>query len=196
MNKAALLAVARFAPRLIQVRRGTWIGLGLGLLALTVLLAWAALAFTGWFFGQARGWMEDTPAATRGVLEQAQRVIPGPGTSLGEHLGDLMPVLKPARRDVSGSDLGPVPRYPGMARTFWHREGKMVTIEYEGEADYAAVLAHYGQGFAAQGFTRTVSTASPGAETHLYARQGEQLSLTVRTLPRGEVSAHIELPLP
>lgn len=107
------------------------------------LLNWAALALTGWLFGQAQGWM---------------------GT-------------------------------PGLARTNWHREGKQVTIEYEGEADYAAVLEHYAKGFAAQGYAQGVQSATPSAETHEYAQGGERITLKIAQLPKGAVSARIETPL-
>jgi hypothetical protein len=197
MNKSVLFAATRFAPRLFQVRRSTWIGAGVGLLVLFALLVWAGLALIGWLFGLARGWIDGAPEAARGVLDQAEQVLPGTQATLGEYLGDLVPTLKPAppRRDVSGTDLAPVPRYPGMARTFWHREGKLVTIEYEGEADYAAVLDHYAKGFAARGYAQSPRSATPTAETHAYAKGGERLTLTVTRLPKGRVSTHIEIPL-
>ena len=47
MNKSLLFAAARFAPRFFQVRRGTWIGVGVALMLLAGLLAWAAIALMG-----------------------------------------------------------------------------------------------------------------------------------------------------
>lgn len=194
MNKPGLLAFAtQFAPGLFQVRRGTWIAVGVGLLVLFGLLIWAALALTGWFFGQAQGWMGAAPEAVRGVMEQAEQVVPG----AREKLGEFVPALKPSppRRDVSGTDLGPVARYPGLARTYWHREGKQVTIEYEGEAGYAAVLDHYAKGFATQGYAQSVQSATPSTETHEYTKGGERIILKIAQLPGGAVSARIETPL-
>ena len=143
-----------------------------------------------WLFGQAQGWMGVAPEAVRGVMEQAEQVVPG----AREKLGEFVPALKPPqpRRDVSGTDLGPVARYPGLARTHWHREGKQVTIEYEGEADYAVVLDHYAKGFAAQGYAQSVQSATPSAETHEYTKDGERITLKIAQLPRGAVSARIE----
>jgi len=194
MNKPGLSAfAAQFAPRFFQVRRRTWIAVGVGLLVLVGLLIWAAVASIGWFFGQAQGLMGAAPEAVRGVMEQAEQVVPG----AREKLGEFVPALKPSqpRRDVSGTDLGPVARYPGLARTYWHREGKQVTIEYEGEADYAAVLDHYAKGFAAQGYAQSVQSATPSAETHEYMKGGERITLKIAQLPKGAVSARIETPL-
>ena len=194
MNKPGLFPfAAQFAPRFFQVRRRTWIAVGVGLLVLFGLLIWAALALTGWLFGQAQGWMSAAPEAVRGAMEQAEQAVPG----AREKLGEFVPALKPLqpRRDVSGTDLGPVARYSGLARTYWHREGKQVTIEYEGEADYAVVLDHYAKGFAMQGYAQSVQSATPSAETHEYAKGGERITLKVAQLPKGAVSVRIEMPL-
>lgn len=194
MNKPGLFTfAAQFAPGLFQVRRRTWIAVGVGLLVLFGLSIWAALALAGWLFGQAQGWMGVAPEAVRGVMEQAEQVVPG----AREKLGEFVPALKPPqpRRDVSGTDLGPVARYPGLARTYWHREGRQVTIEYEGEADYAAVLDHYAKGFATQGYAQSVQSAAPSAETHEYTKGGERITLKIAQLPKGAVSARIETPL-
>jgi len=191
MNKLGLFAFAtQFAPRLFQVRRRTWVAVGVGLLVLVGLLIWAAVASIGWFFGQAQGLMGAAPEAVRSAMEQA---VPG----VREKLGEFVPAIKPPqpRRDVSGTDLGPVARYPGLARTYWHREGRQVTIEYEGEADYAAVLDHYAKGFATQGFAQTVQSAQPGAETHEYIRGAERVVFKITQTARDSVSARIETSL-
>ena len=191
MNKLGLFAFAtQFAPRLFQVRRRTWVAVGVGLLVLVGLLIWAAVASIGWFFGQAQGLMGAAPEAVRSAMEQA---VPG----VREKLGEFVPAIKPPqpRRDVSGTDLGPVARYPGLARTYWHREGRQVTIEYEGEADYAAVLDHYAKGFATQGFAQTVQSAQPGAETHEYIRDAERVVFKITQTARDSVSARIETSL-
>lgn len=193
MKKSGVFAAAaQFAPRLFQVRRRTWIAVGVGVLVLFGLLIWAAVALAGWLFGQAQNWMGAAPGAARGALEQIEQVVPGARAKLGE----FVPALKPSqpRRDVSGTDLGPLARYPGMARTYWHREGKQVTIEYEGEAEYAAALDHYAKGFAAQGYAQSVLSATPATETHEYTKGGERIILKIEQQPKGIVSARIELP--
>ena len=191
MNKLGLFAfAAQFAPRLFQVRRRTWVAVGVGLLMLVGLLIWAAVASIGWFVGQAQGLIGTAPEAVRGVMKQAEQAVPG----VREKLGEFVPASQP-RRDVSGSDLGPVARYPGLARTYWHREGKQVTIEYEGEADYAAVLDHYAKGFAAQGFAQTVLSAQLDAETHEYIKGAERLVFKITQTPRNGVSVRLETSL-
>lgn len=191
MNKLGpFAAAAQFAPRLFQIRRRTWIAVGVGLLVLFGLLIWATVALLGWFLGQAQGWMGAAPEAARGAMEQMEQAVPGARAKLGE----LVPVLKPSppQRDVSGTDLGPVARYPGLARTYWHREGKQAAIEYEGAADYAAVLDHYAKGFAARGYAQTVQSAQADAETHEYAKDTERLLVKITQKPRNGVSVRVE----
>lgn len=200
MNKLGILAfAAQFAPRLFQVRRGTWITVAVGLVVLFGLLVWAAVAITGWLFGQAQGLVGTARDAAvepaRGVLEQVERVVPGAREQLDAHLGDYLPALRgeaePAR-DVSGEDLGPVLRPAGLARTAWLREGSRVAVEYAGRASYAAVLDHYVRGFAAQGYAQTVLSANPDAETHEYAKGAERYRVGVARDGREGVSVRIE----
>ena len=198
MNTPGLFAAAaQFAPRFFQIRRRTWIAVGVGLLVLFGLLIWAAVALMGWFLGQAQGWMGAAPEAARGAMEQVEQVVPGMREKLGELVPALIPgghksAATPPQRDVSGTDLGPVARYPGLARTYWHREGKQVAIEYAGAADYAAVLDHYAQGFAAQGYAQTVQSAQTDAETHEYAKGAERLLIKITQKSRDGVSVRVE----
>lgn len=199
MNKPLLLAAARFAPRLFQVRRGTWIGLGVGLTVLAGLLIWAAVAFMGWIFAQVQGLSTTAPEAARDALatveRQVEQVVPGAREKVAAGLGELAPILKPGewpQRDVSGTDFAPVARYPGLARTFWHREGKRVTVHYEGRADYAAVLDHYVRGFAALGYTQELQSAKPEAETHAWSKGRNRYVAKIASGPKGMVSIDIE----
>lgn len=193
MNKLGPFALAaQRAPRLFQVRRRTWLALGVSLLLLFVLLIWAGLVLMGWLLGQAQGWMGGAPEAVRGAMERAEQTVPG----AREKLGEWLPGLKPTQpqRDVSGSDLGPVTRYPGMVRTYWYREDAVITIEYQGEANYAAVLDHYAKGFASQGYTQSVQSATPTVETHEYTKGSERIVLKITQLPKAAVSVRITLP--
>ena len=108
------------------------------------------------------------------MIAKVENTVPG----AREKLGEIVPALKPAPppRDVSGTDIGPVARYPGLARSHWHREGREITMRYEGPADYAAVLDHYVKGFAAQGYAQNVLSATP--------RPGERT-----TTPRAETAS-------
>lgn len=195
MNKLGLFAtLAQFAPRLFQVCGRTWVAVGAGLLVLLGLLIWSAIALLGWFFGQAQGWMGAAPEVARGAMEQVEKAAPG----MREQLGAIIPALRPAappQRDVSGADLGSVARYPELVRTHWQQEGVQASVEYEGQADYAAVLDHYARGFAAQGFAQSVKSAMSQAETHEYTKARERLVLKIAQKPKGGVSVRIEAAL-
>lgn len=195
MKAISILSLAaQFAPRFIQVRRGTWIALGLGFLMLLFLLGWTALSLLGWLWGQGKSLTEGAPEAVRGIASQVEQVVPG----AREALGAVVPALKPEAppRDVSGTDIGPVTRYAGLARTHWHRDGREITVGYEGRADYAAVLDHYAQGFAAQGFAQNVISATPETEAHDYLKGNERVRFEIARLPQGRVKATIVAVLP
>jgi len=195
MNKPALVALAaQFAPRFLQVRRGTWIAIGLGLLTLFALLIWAAVSLFGWLWGQGKSLAEGAPEAARAVVTQVEQAVPG----AREALGDWVPALKPEPppRDVSGTDIGPVARYPGLARSHWHREGREITVHYEGRADYTAVLDHYAKGFAAAGYSQSVIAAAPEGEEHDYRKGDDRVRFKIAQLPQGKVKATIIAVLP
>jgi hypothetical protein len=195
MNKPALAALAaHFFPRFLQVRRGTWIAIGLGLLTLFVLLIWTAFSLFGWLWGQGKSLTEGAPEAVRIITSQVEQAVPG----AREALGDLVPALKsePPPRDVSGTDVGPVTRYPGLVRSHWHRDGREITVRYEGRADYVAALDHYAQAFAAQGYAQSVLSATPEGEEHDYRKGEERVRFKIAQLPQGKVKATIVAVLP
>jgi hypothetical protein len=218
------------APGLLNVRRSTWIKVGVSLLVLFGLLIWAAVTLIGALFGQAQSLAGTSPDAVRNtarvMLEQAEAVVPGareklsvliPGADWGaaargaiekvegvvpgtrEKLGELVPSLKPEtqpQRDVSGTDIGPVDRYPGLMRTQWRQEGASVVVVYEGKASYTTVLDYYTSGFTMKGFTQKIQSATSEAEAHEYQKGGERFALSIAQKPRGAVSVRIEAPLP
>jgi len=195
MKPLGILALAaQFAPRFLSIGRGTWIAIGLGLLTLFVLLAWAAVSLFGWMWGQGKSLTEGAPEAVRIITSQVEQAVPG----AREALGDLVPALKPEPppRDVSGSDIGPVSRYPGLPRSHWHRDGREITVRYEGRAAYGAVLDHYAQAFAAQGYTQNVVSATPEGEDHDYRKGDERVRFKIAQLPQGKVKATIIAVLP
>lgn len=194
MNKSTLFTAARFVPRLIQVRRNTWIALGLGLLLLFGLLIWAAVAAMGWFFGQVQGWSAAAPEAAQGVLAKVEQSVPGAREKVAEYVSILKPEDR-LLREVSGTDLAPVPRYPGLVRTYWHRESRNVSAHYEGRAEYTAVLGHYLQGFAALGYTQELQSATPEAETHVWTQGRDRYLARITKQTRGMVMVEIETTL-
>jgi hypothetical protein len=199
MSKLGLLGyVATLVPGLLQVRRSTWIAAGAGLLVLLALMAWAAVALIGGLWGQARNLSATAPDvvrdATRAAVGQVDVIVPG----VREKLGEFVPALKAEQpqRDVSGTDVGPVVRYPGLARDYWHREGREITVRYQGAADYAAVLDHYVRGFAAQGYRQNLLSASPDTERHEYLKDAGRVGFVLARDAKGEVKVTIVTVLP
>lgn len=195
MKPLGILAMAmQFAPRFLEVRRGTWIAIGLGLLTLFILLIWASVALLGWVWGQGKALGTGAPDAVRVVVEQVEQAVPGARAVLGDWLPALKP--EPAPRDVSGTDVGPVARYPGLMRSHWQHEGREITVRYEGRADYVAVLEHYTRAFAAQGYAHKVVSATPAGEEHDYRKGDERIRFMIAQLPEGKVKATIVAVLP
>ena len=199
MSKFGLLSyAAAFLPGLLQVRRSTWIVAALSVLVLMGLMAWAAVALIGGLWGQARNLSETAPDivrdATRAAVGQVEVIVPG----VREKLGEFVPALKAEQppRDVSGTDVGPVARYPGLTRDYWHREGREITVRYHGAADYAAVLDHYVKGFAAQGYRQNLLSASPDTERHEYLKDADRVGFTLARDAKGVVKATIVTVLP
>jgi hypothetical protein len=180
MNKLGFLALAaQAAPRIFQVRRRTWVLLSLGIVFLLGLLIWTIIALTGWFFSQVQNWNAAAPEAR-------------------EILAEIVPIIKSGerpQRDVIGTDIAPVARYPGLTRTFWHREGRLITVHFEGRTDYAAVLDHYVRGFTALGYTQELQSATPEAETRIWIKGNQRYLAKIVSEPKGMVSVDIETTL-
>jgi len=190
MNKTSLFDLAsRHAPRVLGVRRRTWIGIGIGFLVLLGLMTWAALALLAWLWGQASEWRANAPEIARQTVEKADQVVPG----LKQKVGELVPWLASEKppRDVSGFDLGPVPRYPGLVRNQWSGDGRRVTVAFEGRPEYPAVLDHYVRGFRERGFAQSVESATPTLEKHLYVRANERYAFEIKRAERGTVQVRI-----
>ncbi len=195
MSKPGLVALAaQFVPRLIHVRRGTWLALAVAMMGVIVLLIWAAVSSFDWLRGQAQALTGAAPEAARAVFAQVEKAAPG----AREKLGEFAPALKtePPPRDVSGTDVGPVARYPGLARSYWHREGREITVRHEGAADYAAVLDHYVKGFAAQGYRQNLLSATPDAEQHEYLKDSDRVGFALMRTPKGGVKVTTVAVLP
>ena len=199
MSKLGFLGyAAAFVPGLLQVRRSTWIAAGLSVLVLLGLMAWAAVALIGGLWGQARNLSDAAPDVlrdvTRAAVGQVEVIVPG----MREKLGEIVPAIKTEQpvRDVSGTDVGPVARYPGLARVYWHREGREITVRYQGAADYAAVLDHYVSGFTAQGYRQNLLSAAPDAERHEYLKDADRVGFVLTKDAKGVVKATIVTVLP
>lgn len=161
------------ASSLRNVRARTWLILGAGGLVFLGLLVWAAIAVLSWVWGQAATVSDTGKRLASVAVTQVEQVVPG----LKEQLGGWLPALgeEPLGSDVSGTDIGPIPRYPGLVRTHFAREGQLVEAHYAGRMAFDAVLAHYVQGFAAAGYTQQVISATSEGEHHRYLRGQESI---------------------
>lgn len=180
--------------RVFAISRRAWIFIGISMLVLTALAIWVAISLAGWLFGMAREGVAAAPEAARAVTAQVEQVMPG----AREKLGELVPALKPEAppRDVSGTDPASVARYPGLARTHWHRDGREITVRYEGAADFAAVLDHYARGFAAQGYRQELLSATPDEERHEYVKGGDRVGFAITRPKRDNVKVNLITRLP
>jgi hypothetical protein len=185
------------APRLFGLRRGTWIGLGLSLLVLAGLSIWAVVSVAAWLFGKVPEATEAGRQAAGVAIEKAEQVLPG----IREQVGVWMPGAakgEPAAtsaagtvRDVSGSDLGPVARYPGLSREHFIDDGARTAVRFGGGADYPAVLAHYAEGFKAAGYSQGVLSATRTGEHHRYSGERDQFELRITGQSEGRVEVEI-----
>ena len=162
--------------------------------------------------GTARGVVsrvEELVPGARAVLDQVAASVPDARGALGrvteqlpgasELLVGILPASKPEaplQRDVSGQDLGPVARFPGLARTQWQRTAEGAVVDYEGKADYVKVLDYYAKGFVSAGFEQTVQSSTLEAETHQYTKNRERLILKIAQKPKGLVGVRIETAWP
>ena len=247
MNRLGAFAYAgKLAPRIMQVRRKTWILLGLGLFATFAVAVLCTVVLVGWLWGQTQTLASGAPnlirVASNAVLADANVLVPEVKKALNEiaapavteanqalaaisetkqaltalaapamseanqtldsltagkqALAALIPSVLatqiPAIREVSGSDLGPVPRYPGMQRTRWEQSGSKAVVEFEGSANFVGVLEHYRGGMAKLGYSEAVRAASAKRESHVYTLGGEQIQMELSQLPAGRVKVRIE----
>lgn len=187
----SLLAAA--AGRLFSIGRRLWLPLLLGFLVLAALTLWAAISAAGWLAGMMRDGFDAAPAAARTVIEQVDKNVPGAAVVVD----GLRSLAQPAAvRDVSGSDPAPVERFPGLTRVEWQRDGELIKVRYEGEANFAAVLAHYASGFSAKGYRQEMLAATRDDERVDYLRGDERIGLSVARQGREGVSVLLQVPAP
>ena len=168
MNKPGPgLNVGRYLFRDARWRRALWIGMTL-LMIFFGLLVWGGVTL----FSAAS---QQLP----GLWESGRQAVQGLGLNLPVQIPGL-PTAKTPAPDVSGEDIGPVPRMTGMVRVKYAREGAQVRVGYAGSVDYHAVLEHYARGYVERGFTRTVISASPEQEKHRYSGAGAAFDVHIQ----------------
>lgn len=169
----------RFSTRAVsalsKVRARTWLILVAAVVGILGLVTWAAIALLSWLWGQFPTATEAGRRLASDAVTQIEQVVPGLKEQIGQWVPDL--VKDPPTSDVSGTDAGPVPRFPGLVRSYFARGEKMAEVRYAGRAAFEAVRAHYVQGFAAAGYAHDVMNGAPEAEHHRFKRDEESIDL-------------------
>ena len=178
----------RAASWVKNIRARTWLILGGAVLVILGLMAWAAIALLSWLWAQGpqlagTGWQMADEALARveevapGLKGEAEKWLPGTGWHLANEAMTRAEEVVPGVReeakkwlpgsigalpekDVSGSDPGPVNRFPGLVRSQFLRDETKIEASYVGRADFDAVLTHYVQGFGPHGVTHNGPAAS------------------------------------
>jgi hypothetical protein len=189
------------ASRLRNIRARTWLILGAVALGLVSLLVWAGVAILSWLWSEAPTVAEAGRRLSGEAITQAERVAPG----LKERVEQWAPGMKaqidrvlpgkgeaPPAKDVSGTDVGPMPRFPGLVRTYFVRQGQMIEARYAGRAEFGTVLAYYVQKFAAAGYAQEVMSATPEEEQHRFRRGQESIDLSIMRRPGGLLELYLK----
>lgn len=198
--------LAQVALSFKQIRGRTWLTLGAAVLAFIGLLVWAGIALLSWLWTQvpvvtdagkrfAGDAITQVEQVAPGLREQAEQWVPA---GVKEQADKWLPGLAadlPAN-DVSGSDAGPVPRFPGLVRSHFAREGQAVEVRYAGRAAFDAVLTHYIDGFAATDYAQEVMSATAEGEQHRFSRGEETVDLSLLRHLRGQVEVRLKLSSP
>jgi len=181
----------------------TWIAVGVVVVILLGLLMWAAIALLSWLWMQASvltdaGVRLMGDAVTQveqlkpGLLSEAERGLQGARDQVGQWAPGLVGTLPTF--DVSGTDIGPVPRFPGLMRSHYSSEAGIIEVRYAGLAEWPAVVAHYVPGFVAAGFTHEILSAAADGERHRFTRAEESFDLTLTPGPAGMVEVRLRQP--
>ncbi len=188
-ERPLLHTLSRVIPqRFFSIRRSTWIAMSLFLTTLFALVVWGLFALGSWLWSMARDGVAIAPEATRGVIEQVEKNLPG----ADQVLEKLRTIGAPAPvHEVSGTDPAPVSRYPGFVRTQWIRDAQYISVRYEGQAAFADVLGHYATGFAKAGYRQSLLSATSSEETYEYIKGDERIVLTFARESRDRVRLDI-----
>ncbi len=200
LNKNLFLSQATSSLRNIRTR--TWLIVGAVALGLIGLLVWAGIAILSWLWGQIPAMTEAGKRFANEAITQVEQVAPGvrdqavqwlPGVK--EQVDRWLPnggKALPAN-DVSGADVGPVPRFPGLVRSYFAREGQIIEVRYSGRAAFDTVLAYYVQGFAAAGYTQEVMSATTEGEQHRFRRGQESIDLSLTGRQSEQLNLRLKL---
>lgn len=135
--------------------------------------------------------------AARAKLEQAKQqasevIAAAPVIAAGVGAAGVGILQSTPAADVSGQELAPFDRFPGLIRTSWQKQGESASVSYQGIADFGALITHYAAGFASAGFSQSVESASANAESHTYSKGGEIILLSAKKMPGARVELQLQ----
>lgn len=161
--------------RIFSIKRRTWMLLTAALFVLMALVIWATISAASWLLGIARDGVNAAPEVVRSASSLVEQVIP----SIQDKLAVLLPALtqKAPPREVSGTDPGPVARFPGLLRVQWQHDDQETQVRYEGKVEFADVLKHYVQGFSEHGYRHEIMSTTPAEERHEFIKDSERIGL-------------------
>jgi hypothetical protein len=184
-----------------NVRSRTWLILGGVTFGLFGLLIWAGISVLSWLWGQAPAAANVGNRVVGDAIGQLEQAAPG----LKEQIGLWVPGLKdlvgqwapnfngePLASDVSGVDLGPVPRFTGLLRTSFTRGENTLEVRYAGPAAFEAVRTHYIQGFTTAGYAQEVIGATADGENHRFTAGQETIELELTRQAAGRVQVQLK----
>lgn len=198
LSRLSLLAL--LASSVGRIRARTWLLLAAAGIVVLGLIVAAGIALLSWLWGQAPAAVDAGKRIAAEAAAQIEQAAPGLqdrldqlAPRLREELSRWIPGLAPApAQDVSGSDIGPVARYPGLVRSRFAREGQAVEVDFAGAAPLDAVLAHYVKGFTDAGYTQQVIAAAPDGERHRFVRERETFELALTRRPGGRIELQLK----
>lgn len=188
-HEHGLSALAISALR--RVRARTWIILGATVVGILGIATWAVIATLSWLLGQLPTASETRKRVADEAASQIEQAAPGLKEKVGQWLPGLVEELPTS--DVGGTDIGPVPRFPGLTRNHFARSGETVEVRYAGRAAFDAVREHFVQGFTAAGYAPEVIKATPETEQHRFKAGRESFELSLQRRTGGRVEAHLKV---
>lgn len=151
------------------------------------LIIWGAFAVLGYLWRQAPALAEAGRAIVAETVSQVDGVLPGvkekieqAAPILSGRARELLPIDAPPAQDVAGEDIPGLSRPSGLARVAYALSDGKRSATYRGNADYAAVLAHYQRELARLGFEGTVLAATDREDIREYRKASQRLRVEIR----------------
>lgn len=182
----------RVLSALRSIRARAWLMLAAVLLVVLGLLAWAAIALLSWLWGQFPTAADAGKRFASEAVTQVEQVAPGLKEQVGQWVPEFAGALPSV--DVSGTDIGPVPRFPGLIRSYYAQTEKTMEARYSGRADFDSVRAHYVQGFTNAGYAHEVAEATLDMEHHRFTAGQEVVELMLMRNMGDRVDVRLKVP--